>query len=171
MTNLEQALALIKNDKAKAKVKYLNKQADIMIQTGKPADQNLAAYKRYYDKFMELKKKYPNWSDHLGEPIEYSYFINDYNEDIMRSLKAASPKFKNLEPEEIYAFNIHGVNEVAIEILREKLGQLDPGSKWTNPEYFNSHIKEAFTELRLYYPEDADYDNIFSPKEEIVYWG
>ena len=54
----------------------------------------------------------------------------------------------------------------SLDKLQEKLGELLPGSKWTNPEYFRTHIKEAYQELRQLVPDDEEYDKIFSPKEE-----
>lgn len=162
------------NEKAKAKVKYLNKQADLAISAGEPADENLLAYKRYVEKFNELKTKYPNWEDHLDQPIPYSQFILDYNEEMFRNL-ADSSGFKHMSTPEFYVYKMHGVNEASLNVLYNALSDkvLDPveRARFMDVSYFRSHIKEAYQLLRLYVPNDDEYDNIFSPKEEMLLFG
>lgn len=159
------------NDKAKAKVRELNKRADAFIQTGADGDANLKSYKAYVKKFNELKELYPNFEGHLDEPIPYSQFVLDYNENIFKNLKMADERYKNLSTPEYYALKMHGINEAAIDILEEKLGELLPGSEWTNPAYFRSHLPQAFQLLRSYFPNDEEYDSVFSPKETMISFG
>lgn len=168
MADLKKLKGLLKNDAAKARVQRLNKQGEAAIKGSVEGDEKLAAYKAYVDRFYELKEQFPNWEERLDTPIEYSRFVLDYNKEVYAMIGDASPDFRGKSPIEIYTLKMHGVNLRSIDILREKLGQLLPGSEWTNPAYFNSHIREAFQLLRQYYPSDEEYDQVFSPKEEYL---
>ena len=37
--------------------------------------------------------------------------------------------------------------------------------------YLETKMNEMISEGRVYYPDDEEYDNVFSPKEEVIYWG
>jgi hypothetical protein len=161
------------NDKAKNKVKYLNEQGKAAIQMDNPGDRNLAAYKVYVEKFNELKEKYPNWEGHLDSPIPYSQFVLDYDETLYSSLLKAERS--SLKAPEFYALKIHGVNESSLDILYNELTDriADPHerARWLDIQYFRSHIPEAYSLLRQYIPDDEEYDNVFSPKEEMLSFG
>lgn len=161
-------LSKIINDKAKNKVKWQREKADAAIKAGESGDKNLKAYLAYRDKYYEIATKYPNW-DKVANPIDYSRFVLDYNEDLYASISMSDQTYASLTPPEVYALKMHGVNERALGILQEKLIELDsPGSrdKWNDPIFFRSHIQEAFMRLRELVPDDEEYDQIFSPKEE-----
>lgn len=164
----EYLLGLIKNDEAKKKVKQLNAAGEAVINIDNPADKTLAAYKEYRRLFAELKEKYPDWDSKLNKPIEYSSFILDYNEKLFETLSKSSQHLYGKSPVEVFTLNMHGINLRSIEILQQKLIELEPGSLWADPHYFNTHIKEAFAVLRAFYPDDNQYDEIFSPKETTV---
>ena len=161
---------LKKDIAAKKAVQRLNKAGEAAIKGATEGDERLSLYKQYVDRFYELKEKYPGW-DRLQEPVEYSSFILDYNEPMYRMIGQVSSDFSGMEPIEIYTLKTHGINLRSISILQEKLNQLIPGSKWTNLAYFETHIAEAYQELRSFYPNDEEYDNVFSPKETILYFG
>lgn len=171
MADINKLKGLLKNDAAKARVKRLNKQGEAAVKGATEGDEKLAAYKKYVDRFYELKEQFPHWEEKLDVPIEYSRFVLDYNENLYKMLEKSAPELSGKSPIEIYTLKMHGINLRSIDILREKLGQLLPGSEWTNPAYFNTHIREAYQLLRQYYPNDEEYDNVFSPKEEVIYWG
>lgn len=168
MADLNKLKGLLKNDAAKARVQRLNKQGKEAIQGSADGDEKLAAYKKYVDRFYELKEQFPHWEERLDKPIEYSRFVLDYNEEMYKTITAASADFRGKSPIEVYTLKMHGINLRSIDVLREKLGELLPGSEWTNPAYFNTHIREAYQLLRQYYPNDEEYDNVFSPKEEYI---
>ena len=155
----------------RAKVQYLNKIGKAAVQGDTDGDEKLAAYKKYVDRFYELKETYPNWEERLDTPIDYSRFVLDYNESMFRTIAEASDEFRSKDPVEVYTLKMHGISLRSIDILQEKLGELLPGSEWTNPEYFRTNIREAYQLLRQYYPDDKEYDEIFSPKEEMLFWG
>lgn len=171
MADIKELKRLLKDDAAKMRVYRLNKQGEAAIKSTNDGDERLIAYKKYVDRFYELKEQFPHWEERLDKPIEYSRFILDYNEDLYKMLEKSSPELRGKSPIEIYTLKMHGINLRSIEVLREKLGQLLPGSEWTNPAYFNTHIREAYQLLRQHYPDDEEYDNVFSPKEEMLYWG
>ena len=168
MADLNKLKGLLKNDAAKARVQRLNKQGEAAIKGAADGDEKLAAYKKYIDKFYELKEKFPHWEERLDKPIEYSRFVLDYNEEMYRMLSSSTEDFRGKDPVHVYTLKMHGINLRSIDILREKLGELLPGSEWTNPAYFDTHIREAYQLLRQYYPNDEEYDNVFSPKEEMI---
>lgn len=168
--NMKEIKSLLKNDQAKARVKRLNQQGKAAVAGATDGDEKLAAYKAYVDKFYELKEKYPNWEERLDTPIEYSRFVLDYNEPVYRVLLESTESFRGLTPPQVYALKMHGINMESINILQQKLGEMMPGSKWTDPQYFDTHIREAYQELRQLFPNDEEYDNIFSPKEEMLFW-
>lgn len=155
----------------RAKVQRLNKQGKAAVQGATDGDEKLAAYKKYVDRFYELKERFPHWEERLDQPIDYSRFVLDYNEQMFKTIAEASDEFRGMAAIEVYTLKMHGINLRSIDILKEKLGELLPGSEWTNPEYFNTHIREAYQMLRQYYPDDNEYDEIFSPKETMLYWG
>lgn len=159
---------LKKDIAAKKAVQRLNKAGEAAIKGMTEGDERLLLYKRYVDRFYELKEKYPGW-DRLQEPIEYSSFILDYDEPVYKMIGQVSQDFRGMEPIEIYTLKIHGINLRSISILQEKLNQLMPGSVWTNPAYFESHIAEAYQILREFYPNDEEYDQVFSPKETLFF--
>lgn len=165
MSRIDQLKALLKNDAAKAKVQQLNKLGKAAISGAVDGDQQLAAYRTYVRKFYELKELYPHWEERLNQPIEYSRFVLDYDERIYNALKAATADLKEYDPAEVYAFKMHGINLRSISVLQEKLIELKAGSEWGNPEYFRTHIREAYQLLRQYFPNDDEYDEVFSPKE------
>lgn len=167
MADLRNLKGLLKNDAAKARVKRLNKMGEAAVKGATDGDEKLIAYKQYVDRFYELKEKFPHWEERLDVPIEYSRFVLDYQKEIYEILGKSMGK----PAIEVYTLKMHGINLRSIDILREKLGELLPGSQWTNPTYFDTHIREAYQLLREYYPNDEEYDNIFSPKEEMIYWG
>lgn len=169
--NLKDLKGLLKNDAAKARVKRLNEQGVAAIKGAEDGDEKLQAYRKYVNKFYELKEKYPNWEEKLDKPIEYSRFVLDYNEEMYRTIGKASEDFRKFSPIDIYTLKMHGINLRSIEILQSELGKLLPGSEWTNPAYFNTHIREAYELLRQYYPNDEEYDQVFSPKETMISWG
>lgn len=171
MADLKKLKGLLKNDAAKARVQRLNKQGEAAIKGAVEGDEKLAAYKKYVDRFYELKEQFPHWEERLDKPIEYSRFVLDYNEEMYKMLSQSTEDFRGKEPVEIYTLKMHGINLRSIDILWEKLNQLEPGSQWTNPAYFNEHIREAFQLLRQYYPNDEEYDNVFSPKETYLFFG
>ena len=155
----------------RAKVQRLNEQGKAAVQGAVDGDEKLSAYKKYVDKFYELKERFPHWEERLYQPIDYSRFVLDYNEDMFRTIAQASDEFRGMPAIEVYTLKMHGINLRSIDILSEKLGELLPGSEWTNPEYFRTHIREAYQLLRQFYPDDKDYDEIFSPKEQMLFWG
>lgn len=165
-------LKKIKNDKARAQVQALRKQAEQLIETGGSGDKSLEAYKIYRKKFNELMAKYPGW-DRLIEPIPYSDFLLDYNENIYAGISRSDRSLSGLTPPEVYALRMHGVNENSISILQTKLleTETDPIQRnlWQDPKFFNSHITEAFARLRELIPDDKEYDEVFSPKESVIY--
>lgn len=166
----EMLLSKILNDKAKYKVQYQRQLADEAIQAGQSGDANLSAYLKYRDKYYEIATKYPNW-DKLANPIDYSRFVLDYNEKLYEGISHSDKTYSNLTPPEVYALKMHGVNERAIDVLQEKLIELDmPNQKvqWADPTFFRSHIQEAYARLRELVPDDEEYDQIFSPKEETI---
>lgn len=162
---------LLKNDAAKARVRKLNKQGEAAVHGAIDGDEKLLAYKKYVERFQELKEKYPHWEERLDTPIEYSRFILDYNESLFKMIADSTPDFRGKSAIEVYTLKMHGINLRSIEVLKEKLGELLPGSEWTNPNYFDTHIREAYQLLRQFYPDDDEYDNVFSPKETMLYWG
>lgn len=168
MADLNKLKGLLKNDAARMRVQRLNKQGEAAVKGATDGDEKLIAYKKYVDKFYELKEQFPHWEERLDKPIEYSRFVLDYNEEMYKMLSKSSSELKGKTPEEIYTLKMHGINLRSIDILREKLEQLLPGSEWTNPAYFDTHIREAYQLLRQYYPNDEEYDNVFSPKEEYL---
>lgn len=172
MTKLEREKArLAGSSGARERVYRLNKQGEAAVKGATEGDAKLAAYKKYVDKFYELKERFPNWEEHLNEPIEYSSFVLDYNEEVYKLIGNAAEDFKGMSPEAVYALKQHGVNLRNVEILREKLGELLPGSEWTKPGYVEAHIRDAYQLLREHYPDDEEYDKIFSPKEEMLLFG
>lgn len=168
MADLNKIKGLLKNDAAKARVQRLNKQGEAAVKGATDGDEKLAAYKTYVDRFYELKEQFPHWEERLDKPIEYSRFVLDYNEEMYKMLSQSTEDFRGKTPIEIYTLKMHGINLRSIDILREKLGELLPGSEWTNPAYFDTHIREAYQLLRQYYPNEEEYDNVFSPKEEYI---
>ena len=171
MADLNKLKGLLKNDAARMRVQRLNKKGEAAVKGATDGDEKLVAYKKYVDKFYELKEQFPHWEERLDKPIEYSRFVLDYNEEMYRMLANSSADFRGEDPVFVYTFKMHGINLRSIDILKEKLGELLPGSEWTNPEYFNTHIREAYQLLRQYYPNDEEYDNVFSPKETMLFWG
>lgn len=171
MADIKKLKGLLKNDAAKARVKALNKQGEAAVKGAVDGDSKLAAYKKYVDRFYELKEQFPNWEERLDRPIEYSRFVVDYNEEVYKTIAQSTSGFNGASAVEVYTLKMHGINLRSIDILREKLGELMPGSEWTDPIYFNAHIREAYETLRQYYPDDEEYDNVFSPKEEMLFWG
>lgn len=171
MADLNKLKGLLKNDAAKARVQRLNKKGEAAVKGATEGDEKLAAYKKYVDRFYELKEQFPHWEERLDKPIEYSRFVLDYNEEMFKMLASSSEDFKGKEPIEVYTLKMHGINLRSIDILQEKLGQLLPGSEWVNPAYFNAHIREAYQLLRQFYPNDEEYDEVFSPKETLLFWG
>lgn len=157
-------------DALRAKVQRLNKMGKAAVQGATEGDEKLAAYKQYVDRFYELKEQYPNWEERLDAPIDYSRFVLDYNEEMFKTIAAASDEFRGKSAIEVYTLKMHGINFRSIDILQAKLNELLPGSKWNNPEYFRTHIREAYQELRQFYPDDNEYDEIFSPKETVLAW-
>lgn len=156
--------------RGKQKIKNLREQADRAIQTGQSGDANMAAYLKYREKYNELVTKYPGW-DKLVEPIDYTRFVLDYNESIYDSIRSSDAMLKGLTSPEVYALKMHGINESAIEKLREKLIDLDTPEnkqKWLDLNYFEGHIAEAYARLRELIPNDEEYDQVFSPKEEVL---
>lgn len=170
MPSMKELAGLLKNDPAKARVQRLNKAGREAVQSADDGDGKLAAYKKYVKKFYEFKEKYPTWTDRLDSPIEYSRFVEDYNEEMFKTIAKSAEDYKGKGPEEVYMLKMHGINLRSIEVLKEKLGELLPGSEWTDPNYFDLHIREAYQLLRQYYPSDEEYDNIFSPKETMLFW-
>ena len=168
MADLKKLKGLLKNDAARMRVQRLNKQGEAAIKGATEGDEKLSAYKKYVDRFYELKEQFPHWEERLDVPIEYSRFVLDYNEEMYKMIEKSSPDFRGKSAIEIYTLKMHGINLRSIDVLREKLGQLWPGSEWTDPAYFDTHIREAFQLLRQHYPNDEEYDNVFSPKEEYV---
>lgn len=168
MADLKKLKGLLKNDAARMRVQRLNKQGEAAIKGSTDGDEKLAAYKKYVDRFYELKEQFPHWEERLDVPIEYSRFVLDYNEEMYKMIEKSSPDFRGKSAIEIYTLKMHGINLRSIDVLREKLGELWPGSEWTDPAYFDTHIREAFQLLRQYYPNDEEYDNVFSPKEEYI---
>lgn len=168
MADLNKLKGLLKNDAAKARVRRLNKLGEAAVKGATDGNEKLIAYKQYVDKFWELKEKYPHWEERLDKPIEYSRFVLDYNEEMYKMIASSSKDFKNYLPVEVYTLKMHGINLHSIDTLREKLNELLPGSEWGDPFYFNTHIREAYQLLRQYYPDDEEYDNVFSPKEEMI---
>lgn len=168
MADLNKLKGLLKNDAARMRVQRLNKQGEAAVKGATDGDEKLAAYKKYVDRFYELKEQFPHWEERLDKPIEYSRFVLDYNEEMYKMIEKASPDFRGKSAIEIYTLKMHGINLRSIDILREKLGELLPGSEWTDPAYFDTHIREAYQLLRQYYPNDEEYDNVFSPKEEYI---
>lgn len=158
-------------DALRAKVQYLNKQGLAAVQGATDGDEKLIAYKKYVDRFYELKERFPHWEERLDQPIEYSRFVLDFNEEMFKTIANASEEFRGKSAVEVYTLKMHGINLRSIDILQSKLNELLPGSEWANPEYFNTHIREAYQLLRQYYPDDNEYDEIFSPKETMLFWG
>lgn len=167
MADINKLKGLLKNDAARARVQRLNKQGEAAVKGATEGDSKLLAYKNYVDRFYELKEQFPNWEERLDKPIEYSRFVLDYNEEVYKMIGNSSGKTAI----ETYTLKMHGINLQSIEILKEELNKLMPGSKWTNPEYFRTHIREAYQELRQFYPDDEEYDEVFSPKEEKLFFG
>lgn len=157
-------------DALRAKVQRLNKQGEAAVKGATEGDSKLLAYKKYVDRFWELKEQFPNWEERLDKPIEYSRFVLDYNEEMFKTIAKSSEEFRYKDPIEVYTLKMHGINLRSIDILKTKLGELLPGSEWTNPSYFDTHIREAYQLLRQYYPDDKEYDEIFSPKETMLFW-
>ena len=155
---------------ARQKVENLRRQADRAIQTGKSGDANMDAYIRYREKYNQLLEEYPGW-DRLIEPVDYSFFVLDYNEGIYSSIANSDAAMAGLTSPEVYALKMHGINTAALDKLREKLIDLDTPQekqKWLDLNYFKAHIKEAYTRLRELIPDDEEYDQVFSPKEEVL---
>lgn len=171
MARIDELKNLLRNDASKKRVQRLNKQGKEAVQGAADGDQKLNAYAKYVDRFWELKERFPHWEERLDQPIEYSRFVMDYNEDMYRTIANASEEFRGTDPVEVYTLKMHGINLRSIDILREKLGELYPGSEWTNPAYFDTHIREAYQLLRQHYPDDEEYDKVFSPKETMLFWG
>lgn len=167
MSRLDELKALLKNDAAKAKVQKLNKMGEAAIKGAVDGDEKLSAYRAYVDKFYELKEKYPNWEERLNKPLEYSRFVLDYDEKVFSLLSRTSADFKGKTPIEVFTMKMHGINYRAISILQEKMAEIGP--EWRDEMYFNTHIKEAFQILRSYYPNDEEYDQVFSPKEMLIF--
>lgn len=156
--------------RGKQKIKNLREQADRAIQTGQSGDANMAAYLKYREKYNELVTEYPGW-DKLVEPIDYTRFVLDYNESIYDAIRSSDAMLQGLTSPEVYALKMHGINESAIEKLREKLIDLDmpdQKQKWLDFNYFKGHITEAYARLRELIPNDEEYDQVFSPKEEVI---
>lgn len=168
MADLNKLKGLLKNDAARMRVQRLNKKGEAAIKGATEGDEKLIAYKKYVEKFYELKEQFPHWEEKLDKPIEYSRFVLDYNKEMYQMLTDTSPDFRGKDPVEVYTFKMHGINLRSIDILREKLVELYPGSEWGNPIYLNTHIREAFQLLRQNFPNDEEYDNVFSPKEEYI---
>ena len=125
MADLNKLKGLLKNDAAKARVQRLNKQGKEAIQGSADGDEKLAAYKKYVDRFYELKEQFPHWEERLDKPIEYSRFVLDYNEEMYKTITAASVDFRGKSPIEVYTLKMHGINLRSIDVLREKYGLND----------------------------------------------
>lgn len=156
-------------DALRAKVQKLNQMGREAVHGAVEGDEKLAAYKEYVTRFYELKERFPHWEERLDTPIEYSRFVVDYNEDMFRTIAESSDEFRGKSAIEVYTLKMHGINLRSIDILQSKLIELMPGSEWNNPEYFRTHIREAYQVLRQIYPDDEEYDQIFSPKETLAW--
>ena len=168
MADLNKIKALINNDAARMRVQRLNKKGEAAVKGATDGDEKLIAYREYVDNFYNLKARFPNWEKHLDKPIEYSSFVLDYNEEVYKMIAQSAEDYKGKSPIEVYALKLHGVNLRSIGILEEKLAELHPGTVWANVNYVEQHIVEAYQLLRQDFPDDEEYDNIFSPKEEMI---
>lgn len=169
MADINKLKGLLKNDAAKARVQRLNKQGEAAVKGATEGDSRLLAYKQYVDRFWELKEQFPNWEEHLDKPIEYSRFVLDYNEEVFSMLASSSNDFRGESAVGVYTLKMHGINLPSIGRLEAELNKLMPGSEWANPEYFRTHIREAYQLLRQFYPDDKEYDEVLSPKEELLF--